>query len=62
MILTSNDKPIVAVISLMNVDEESLSLSMNPEFMRIIEQSRREFRLGKKLSLDEMKREAAAMN
>jgi PHD/YefM family antitoxin component YafN of YafNO toxin-antitoxin module len=62
LILMSNNEPIAAVVSLKNVDKESLSLSTNPEFMEIIAESRREFRLGKKLSLDEMEREVAAMN
>jgi hypothetical protein len=30
---------------------------MNPEFMQIIQQARDEFKVGKKLSLEEMKRE-----
>jgi len=36
--------------------------STSPEFMEIIEQSRRELQLGRNLSLDETKREVAAMN
>lgn len=35
---------------------ESLALSLNPEFMAIIEQARAECRAGKTLSLEEMKR------
>ncbi len=57
LVITSNKKPIAAMVSLENVDMESLSLSTNPEFMKIIKKSRREFKLGKKLSLDEIKRE-----
>ena len=57
LVLTSNQQPIAALISLKDVDPESLALSTNPEFMAIIEAAREEFRAGKKLSLEEMKRE-----
>lgn len=57
IVLTSNKKPIASIISLKNVDRESLSLSTNPEFMEIIEIAREEFRLGRKISLEEMKRD-----
>lgn len=57
IVLTLNKKPIAALVSLKNVDRESLALSTNPEFMAIIEAAREEFRAGKKLSLEEMKRE-----
>ncbi len=56
IVLTSNDEPIAAIVSLKNVDRESLALSLNPEFMAIIEQARAECRAGKTLSLEEMKR------
>jgi hypothetical protein len=39
------------------VDKESLSLSTSPEFMEIIEKARAEFAAGKRLTLEEMKRE-----
>ena len=57
IVLTSNKKPIAALVSLKNVDKESLVLSTNPEFMEIIEAARKEFKAGRKLSLEEMKRE-----
>ena len=57
IILTSRRKPIAALVSLKNVDRESLALSTSPEFMAIIEAAREEFRSGKTLSLEEMKRE-----
>ena len=62
LVITSNDKPIAAIVSLKNVDMESLSLSTSPEFMEIIEKSRKDFKLGKKLSLDEIKREISSMD
>lgn len=57
VVLTLHGKAIAAVISLNDEDGESLSLSLNPEFMEIIEKAREEFRLGKTLSLEQMKRE-----
>lgn len=56
VVLTMHGKAIAAVVSLKQVDPESLSLSMNP-FLAIIQKARQEFKAGKKLSLEEMKRE-----
>jgi len=53
----SHQKPVAAIISLEKVDRESLSLSTDPEFLAIIENAREEFLVGKKMSLEEMKRE-----
>ena len=61
LVLKSKDKPVAAIVSLKNVDVESISLSTNPEFLEIIEKSRKEFKLGKRTSLDEMKKEIAKM-
>ena len=61
LVLTSDKEPVVAMVSLKNVDKESLSLSTNSEFMKIIEKSRREFELGRKLSLAEMKKEVSTV-
>ena len=61
LILKSKDKPVAAIVSLKNVDVESISLSTNPEFLEIIENSRREFTLGKRISFDEMKNEIEKM-
>ena len=62
LILTSNGRPVVAIVSLKNVDLESLSLCTNLDFMEIIEISRKEFKKGKKLSLEEMQKEIARMD
>jgi antitoxin (DNA-binding transcriptional repressor) of toxin-antitoxin stability system len=56
IVLTDNDKPIAAIVSLDNVDRESLSLSTNPQFMAIIKKAEEEFKAGKTLTLEEMKR------
>ncbi|MFQ5628912.1 MAG: hypothetical protein ACE5I1_09145 [bacterium] len=60
IVLLSDNNPVAAVVSLKNADSldlELLSLSTNSEFMEIIEQSRKELRAGKKVSLEEMERE-----
>jgi PHD/YefM family antitoxin component YafN of YafNO toxin-antitoxin module len=56
VVLTDNHEPVAAVVSLKNVDRESLALSTNPEFLAIIERARAEMASGRKLSHDEMKR------
>ena len=57
LVLFSGQKPIAAIVPLKNVDRESLALSTSPEFMQIIEKAREEFKTGKKLSLEEIRRE-----
>ncbi|MEM9542409.1 MAG: hypothetical protein AAGA60_23315 [Cyanobacteria bacterium P01_E01_bin.42] len=56
-ILTLNGKAIAAVVSLENIDLEDFYLSTNPDFLEIIQNARNEFKQGKTLSLEEMKRE-----
>lgn len=55
IVVTSNNKPIAALVPLENVDRESLALSMSPEFNGIIQAAREELNSGRKLSLEEMK-------
>ncbi|MGB8644096.1 MAG: hypothetical protein WCF84_02585 [Anaerolineae bacterium] len=57
IVLTSHQKPIAAIVSLRKEDKESLSLSLNPEFMELIEKARAEFAAGGRLTLEEMKRQ-----
>jgi PHD/YefM family antitoxin component YafN of YafNO toxin-antitoxin module len=57
IVVTSNKKPIAALVSLKKVDRELLALSTSPEFMEIIQAARAEFQSGKRLSLEEMKQE-----
>lgn len=59
IVLTLNNTPVAALVSLRDLDTESLMLSTNPEFLSIIEQARAEFRAGEKLSLEEMRRAVA---
>jgi PHD/YefM family antitoxin component YafN of YafNO toxin-antitoxin module len=57
IVVTSNRKPVAALVSLRNVDRESLPLSLDPAFMRIIRRARAEVRRGDVYSLDQVKRE-----
>lgn len=57
IILMVEDQPVAALVSLKNVDRESLTLSTSPEFLRIMQAAREEIAKGKILSLEEMKRE-----
>ncbi len=55
VVLTSNNKPVVAIVSLKNLDPESLALSTNAEFLDVIELARRECAAGQTISLSAMK-------
>ncbi len=57
VVLTSDNKPVAAIVSLKNVDPESLALSTNAEFMEIVAHARRECAEGKTVSLQAMKSE-----
>jgi PHD/YefM family antitoxin component YafN of YafNO toxin-antitoxin module len=56
VLLTEQGNPVAALLSLENVDQESLSLSTNPQFMEIIEQSRARLAAEGGISSDEMRR------
>src|SRR5438128_883903 len=55
VLTTARNRPIAAIVPLKNVDRESLALSSHPEFLQLIERSRREFAAGKTLSLAQMR-------
>ena len=40
IILTVNGEPVAALVSIQNADLETISLSTNPQFIALIEQSR----------------------
>ena len=40
VVITSNGKPMAAVVSIENADKETASLSCNPQFLAIIKRSR----------------------
>jgi prevent-host-death family protein len=56
VIITRNGKPVAALVSLENVDEETLSLSTNPDFIQLIERSREEQKSKGGLSSEELRR------
>lgn len=56
MILTSRDKPVAAIVSLKDVDQESWALSTSAVFLELIEKARAEIERGGSLSLEEMRR------
>ena len=56
VLLTEHGSPVAALLSLENVDLESLSLSANPQFLEIIEQSRARLAAEGGISSEEMRR------
>jgi hypothetical protein len=57
IVVTSNKKPVAALVSLRGGDRESLSLSLNPAFLKIIWRARAEVKRGELSSLEQVKRE-----
>jgi PHD/YefM family antitoxin component YafN of YafNO toxin-antitoxin module len=56
LVFTKKKRPVAALVSLRKVDRESLALSTNPQFLRIIETARKEVRAGKTTSLEALER------
>lgn len=56
VVLTDKKRPVAALVSLRKVDRESLALSTNPQFLRIIQAARNEIRTGKTISLESLER------
>jgi PHD/YefM family antitoxin component YafN of YafNO toxin-antitoxin module len=56
LVFTKKKRPVAALVSLKKVDRESLALSTNPQFLRIIETARKEIRAGKTISLEVLER------
>ena len=56
LIFTRKKRPVAALVSLKKVDRESLALSTNPQFLRIIETARKEIRAGKTVSLEALEK------
>jgi len=55
VVLMKKNRPVAAIVPLRNVDRESLSLSSNPKFLRLIQRSRADFAAGRKRSLQEVR-------
>lgn len=62
IVLLSHNTPVAVMVSVTDVDLESLALSMSPEFYNIIRHARQEVATGKTISLADMKREIAEMD
>lgn len=56
LVFTKKKRPVAALISLRKVDRESLALSTNPQFLKIIESSRKQVREGKTISLEALRK------
>jgi PHD/YefM family antitoxin component YafN of YafNO toxin-antitoxin module len=56
LVFTEKQRPVAMLVSLRKVDRESLALSTNPEFLRIIERAREEIQAGQTTSLEEVER------
>jgi PHD/YefM family antitoxin component YafN of YafNO toxin-antitoxin module len=57
LVITSNNKPVAALISIKDADRESLALGLSPEFGKIIRRARAEAKKGKVFSLKQVKGE-----
>src|SRR5437868_115750 len=56
LVFTEKKRPVAALVSLRKVDRESLALSTNPQFLRIIESARKEVRAGKTISIEALQK------
>ena len=56
LILTSDGKPVAALVPIENADLETLSLSTHPQFLSLIEGSRRRHKEEGGISMAEMRR------
>jgi antitoxin (DNA-binding transcriptional repressor) of toxin-antitoxin stability system len=57
ILITSHKKPVAALVPLQGAERDSLSLGLNPAFMRIIRRARAEVRRGEVYSLKQVKQE-----
>ncbi len=57
LVLTENGQPVAVMVSIERADMESISLSLDPEFLAIIERSRARRRREGGLSSDEVRRQ-----
>lgn len=56
VVFTEKKRPVAMLVSLRKIDRESLALSTNPEFLRIMEAARKEIRAGQSTTLEEVER------
>lgn len=60
VIVTLEGKPIAAVVSIENADQETVSLSTNPKFLALVKRSFEKWKKGKGISTEEMRRRLGA--
>jgi hypothetical protein len=56
LVFTKKKRPVAALVSLRKVDRESLSLSTNPQFLKIIEGARKEVQVRKTISVEALQK------
>ena len=56
VVFTEKRRPVAALVSLRKLDRESLALSTNPQFWRIIERARKQVREGRTITLEALER------
>lgn len=57
LVITSGGEPVAALVSVKGMDQESLALSLSPEFANIIRRARSEAKKGHVFSLKDVKEE-----
>jgi hypothetical protein len=57
VVLTRNGKPLAAVKDLADADWETVSLANNPQFRKLIEESRRSYREVGGIALEDLRKE-----
>lgn len=60
LVFTRKKRPVAALVSLRKVDRESLALSTNPQFLKIIADARKEVRAGKTILLEALENKYGA--
>jgi hypothetical protein len=55
VLVTRGRRAVAALVPLKNVDQESLALSMHPEFLALVKKARAELAAGRSLSLAEIR-------
>lgn len=60
VILTNHGRPVAALMPIKNADRETVSLSTNPQFLALIERSRRRHEAEGGISSEEMRRRLRA--
>lgn len=59
VVVTRNGKPIAALVSIENADMETVSLSTNPKFIKLIERSRTRHKADGGISPEELRKRLA---